>query len=126
MNFKSAEEWYQYTEEQYKNNELVDMNKLLGQVPTEFREDKIFDGIKIYAATQKEHLDKIASTKNENFRVKYKELNDSFIKYSPQRAKPIVIESVWELDGKQSLTHSIFKHYEETGWEQIDYFMCMV
>jgi hypothetical protein len=124
MNFKTAEEYYQYISKQYEANEQVQIDELLEQVPSEFIQNEIFDAIKIYASEQKKHLEKMALREKESFNNKYKLLNDSFIKYSPQKSEPIIISNVWKLDGKQSLTNSIFKHYEETGWEEIEYFMC--
>lgn len=126
MNFKSAEEWYQYIKEQYTKNEEVEVNSLLEQVPAKFIGDKIFNRIKEHvnehAAMQQSYLEQMILINKGSFENKYKEPNSIIINYGRNSVMPTVIDNAWDLKGKQSVKNSIFKHHKKTDWEAIDYF----
>ena len=114
MDFESAEECHEYNKKQLLDRDDSDhfllLERLLRQIPDEFRDNKIFDPLKERHLKEENNIKKlvliekgILASRLENYRL---------IINCLEQGEEVKIECPWGFEGKQTISSSIFPDHQ--------------
>ena len=126
MDFESAEECHEYNKKQLLDRDDSDyfllLERLLRQIPDEFRDNKIFNSLKERHLKEENYIKKLVLIEREKSTLAIRLEKYRLIISCLEQDEKVKIESPWELEGEYTVSNSIFSNFEgETGWVQYDF-----